>query len=279
MLAKLLKYEFKATGRLFALMYGAVILLAGINAGLIALNRAIGSTVSSIVTSLTMALYMFVAVATIIVTLVIVIVRFYRMLGDQGHLWFTLPATANQHLLGKLIPAFVWSIASLLAVAISIGLVTLRTGWYKHLNMIGEVWRHLAARGYNPTLWLICGLAFILAAWLFQILMLYASMSVGPLITKSRLGGSILAYLIFYFILQAINIGVLLITGSLTLGITTSLSSPSVSNTANLAMLTPATLNQLVSRFTLCFGLEYLLVAVAFYFIARYFMTRKLNLA
>jgi len=282
MLSKLLKYEFKATARIFLLAYAALVALALVNAGLIALRTSSmlsGSTLYNLATTLMMVLYVGAAVAVIIVTLVIILMRFYRMLGDEGHLWFTLPVTATQHILGKLIVATVWMLASIVMVVASVALVTLPTAWYQHLDKIGPVWNGIVALGFNPGAWIVIVAVLLVISLVCSILEYYAAMSVGPNLVKSRLGGSVLAYVIFYFALEVVNFVVLM---ALSLGLNSTIGNISFGFTTSAIPTTAQTtqaINKLVPTVGLGVGVEYLLLAVGFFFITRYFMTRKLNLA
>ncbi|MCL2655576.1 MAG: hypothetical protein FWD65_07805 [Coriobacteriia bacterium] len=282
MLSKLLKYEFKATARIFLLTYGALVALALVNAGLITLRTTSsalsGSSLYGLATTLMMMLYGLAAVAVVIVTLIIILVRFYRMLGDEGHLWFTLPVTATQHILSKLIVAFVWMIASLVVVIASVALVVLPTAWYQHLGSVGSSWNALVAQGFNPGAWTVVVLALLVISLVCSILEYYAAMAIGPNLLKSRLGGSVLTYVIFYFALELINLGVLMV---LSFGVSGKFSNINfaISDTGMLSTETASAINRLVSTTSLTVGVEYLVLAVVFFCLARYFMTRKLNLA
>jgi len=284
MLGKALKYEFKATARIFGLMYAALLVLALINMLIFMIGNSGNANVISIISTLLMMLYVIMTAAVIVVTIIIVVIRFYRMLGNEGHLWFTLPVTASQHIFGKLIPAFVWSTASCLVVLISIGFLTLQTGWTDYIGQIPEIWRQLAASGFRPGFWLGCSIALILTSWLYSTLMVYASIAMGPNLIKSRLGGSVLAYLIFYVALQIIStIGLVILSMALRTQIMTisdpvaATSLPAGVNIPTESMMDPV--SQFVSAITIFSSVEGLVVSVVFYLIARYFMTRKLNLA
>jgi len=293
MLGKLLKYEFKATARIFLLMYAALLVVAGISAIIIPFNgrttlsflEAI-PTLHTIITSLTTLLYVLVAIAVIVVTFVIIIVRFYRMLGDEGYLWFTLPVTANQQILSKLIAAFVWSLASMIMVVISIGLLTLPSGWMSELWRISVLWNELVQAGFAPGVWLWCGVVLLLVAWLSSTLVFYTAIATGPNLVKSRLGGSVLAYIIIYIATQILGMIVMLVFAgpfASKIEAISSLSKPLVMSYGETASMLLGQMsdavNQLVLLCTGCFGGMCLVLAVVFYFITRHFITNKLNLA
>jgi len=272
MLSKLIKYEFKATARIFLLAYVVVIVLAGIDAAISPLRPDGAAGLGLVFSALLGLLFWIAAAAVILLTFVIIVMRFYRMLGDEGYLWFTLPVTPAQQILGKLIPAIVWTIASVVVVIASASLALVRLDWIAQLS---DVWRGLAAQGFHPGVWLVCGLVFILISLLVNVMMFYTAMSVGPnLLKANRLGGSVLAYLIVYFALEAINLvgfGVIVVLFGKTL------SAPNHGTTVT--SIDAATGNQAGLIFGSYFGVEYLVLAVAGFLITRYFISRKLNLS
>ena len=293
MLGKLLKYEFKATARIFLLMYAALLVLAGFNAIIIPFNgnTTLGflealPTLHTTITTLSTLMYVLAAIAVCVVTFVIIIVRFYRMLGDEGYLWFTLPVTANQQILSKLIAAFVWSFASLIVFVISIGLLTLPSGWVGELWRIPDLWGQAKAMGFTPGLWLWCALVLILISWFSSILSYYTAIATGPNLIKSRLGGSVLAYIIIYIATQILSAILLVAIAAPIAAQVESISEISVplsmSYGATATLLTGQlveAINRIVLICTTCFGGMSLVTAGVFYFITRHFITNKLNLA
>lgn len=102
MLGKLIKYEFKASGRLIPLVYLVV--------GLLAIVGMILSLAKVYVYVAISFVLMFLAgAAAIIITYVIIFLRFYRgMFGAEGYLSMTLPVSPTQLYLSKTITSFVW---------------------------------------------------------------------------------------------------------------------------------------------------------------------------
>jgi len=293
MLTKLLKYDFKATARIFLLMYAALLVLAGLNAGFYYLSgtimanaQGLAATMMDIFISLFTILYVLVALAVMVVTIVLIIMRFYRMLGNEGYLWFTLPVTANQHLLSKLITAFVWTIGSTLMVCISILVLALPAGWLHYVGQIPQMWQTVASYGFSPGIWVFCALVILVLGTINGTLMFYAAMSIGPNLTKSRLGGSLLAYVILYVAGQLIGIIELVVLTLPAANLGTSSADIIVSTTSEAAqdilpLLTQiaAPVNDLVLLLTVVLGVGYLLLSAALYLISRHFLTKKLNLA
>lgn len=100
MLRKLLKYEFKATGRLIGVIYLAV-LAAAIVTGII--GRFSDATIDNpIAFMIFVAIYAILIVALIVVTILMIIERFYKnMLTGEGYLMHTLPVPTWMHVGAK----------------------------------------------------------------------------------------------------------------------------------------------------------------------------------
>ncbi|MCL2340048.1 MAG: hypothetical protein FWC59_04050, partial [Actinomycetia bacterium] len=221
--------------------------------------------------------YVLATVAMVVATFIILIVRFYRMLGDEGYLWFTLPATASQHILAKLIVGVIWTTASLIVVIVSAVVLTL-PGWLTHIDQLPIIWQGLRTQGFQPDLLLVGTLAAVLLAIIGGLLTSYAAMAIGPNLTKSRLGGSLLAYLILYIIAQLTSILAALAALPFILNLTNLVTNLTTDTQVGLAEVAP----QISTAVLLIIGAEfvfYIGLSVAFYLITRHFLTHRLNLA
>ncbi|MCL1880529.1 MAG: hypothetical protein FWF71_08035 [Actinomycetia bacterium] len=285
MLGKILKYEFKATARIFVLLYAVLMVLAGINAALVATRDVINSEIySSVVMGLTMIAYVLVAIAVFVVTAVLIVLRFYRMLGAEGYLWLTLPATTEQHILGKLVCGMVWSCASALIVIASIVVVVTPFGVNDQIwHAVSNLWNLLILTGFQPTFWLVAMIIMLLLGMLYGILMFYAAMAVGPTLVKSRLGGSVLAYVVFYVAIQVVGfimmyVGMLPSAPILSANMDIPMSDSGVVSWAAMSAIAPG-INQVTLAIIIISMAQCVLFAVAFYLITRYYMKRRLNLS
>ena len=103
MFGKLLKHEFKATGRTLLPLYGGFVALVLAASGMLWLawrfgevhvngSTAIvqGNTIFGILSGVFTLVAVFAMLAIVIVTEVLIIMRFYRLLGDDGYFWFSL---------------------------------------------------------------------------------------------------------------------------------------------------------------------------------------------
>ncbi len=290
MLGKLIKYEFKATARTFGLMYAALLLTAAVSAGLEAIRANVAQpspdggatmlgTVLLVISGLMSVVFVISIIAVVVLTLVMIAVRIYRLFGDQGYLWFTLPATGNQHLFSKLIVSMVWFVASVVMTVLTLGLYLVSLGEAAEFEMISRVISQLAAQGYNPGGWLMVGGLLLLLSGVTGIMSFYAAAAIGPNLAKSRLGGSVLAYLLIYVatqIVSAVQVLVLIIPLS-RIELTTEWLNVPASH--GIEFLSSATLNQ-AAPWVIGTGLVgYLVISVTCWFLTHFFMTRRLNLA
>ena len=110
MLGKLLKHEFRATGRIMLPLIGAELLLS-VLAGLSVrgLDRIQNMNFLGVTYVMTLIVFFLGLFAVGVVALVLMIQRFYRnLLRDEGYLSMTLPVSVDEHIWSKLIVSFVW---------------------------------------------------------------------------------------------------------------------------------------------------------------------------
>ena len=217
-----MKYEFRATARLFLPMYLLLIVLAGINRLFLELsdnqmfhlfegNRVLEELLNVMTFSVTM-LYVFGVLALFILTFVIFIYRFYRnLLGDEGYLMMTLPVTANQNLWAKLHTSVIWSVASFVVCVLSLCILLLSPSdidWI--VQIVPNFFQKFLLIDSTMMFHLICyGIEFVIlmiASLYANVVFYYACLAIGHRLSrKHRLLSAIGAYLILSFILQIVS--------------------------------------------------------------------------
>ena len=121
MLKKLLKYEFKATSRAYGGLYLAILAVAA----LMGISFQVESMPAAPIAVL-MMIYTGLGVAIAVMTVLTIIHRFTRnLLGREGYLMHTLPVTAGQLILSKLISSMVWILCSIVVLLASFALFSL----------------------------------------------------------------------------------------------------------------------------------------------------------
>ena len=216
MLGKLMKYEFKATGKMFLLFYAGLIFMSILNMLILpwgptgdidflnSTNLTGGSIeiVTSVMQSLLFIMYILAAIAVSIVTFVAIVIRFYKLLGDEGYLMFTLPVKTSSHLVSKLLVSMVWFVSTSIVVVASIFIVI---GDINIFSSISEAFKEASDMGLHPWAWVAFAIVAIILSGAVGILEFYLAIAIGPHITRSRLGGTIIGYIIVYAIVQVIG--------------------------------------------------------------------------
>ena len=126
MLGKLLKHEFRATGRLMLPALGAVLVLAVLANFSIRFIQVTDSTFLAILFGLVIGAFGIGMIAAAVMTLVLMILRFYRnLLRDEGYLMHTLPVSVHELVWSKLIVSLVWFAVTGLVICLVVILTAL----------------------------------------------------------------------------------------------------------------------------------------------------------
>ena len=130
MLGKLIKHEFRATRRIMLPLIGGVALLS-VLAGLSirGLDTIQNFGFLGVMYSLTLGAFFLALFAMGVVALVLMIQRFYRnLLRDEGYLTMTLPVSVDAQIWAKLIVSFVWfAVVTLLSAAAMLIMISIGT--------------------------------------------------------------------------------------------------------------------------------------------------------
>lgn len=219
MLRKLMKYEFKATGRGILPLYGALLVFALITRILFkgGLDEKINDTFStfgSIANMICVFAYGFTMAAVFVATFFIIVQRFYKnILGDEGYLMNTLPIKPYLNIINKIIVSLIWTIVSCFVACLSIFIlfVTFDNISYFFANLLPALKELYVEFGGLPYLigFEFCVLAII--QLVKSITMLYASISIGHLFSKYKILSSFAAFIVLNIISNMINSTLVLI--------------------------------------------------------------------
>jgi len=217
MLGKLLKHEFRATGRTMLPIYGAVIVLsvlASISGRM--MDQKIGSFLY-ILFGLIIAAFVIGVIAAVIMTAVMMIKRFYtNYLKDEGYLMHTLPVSVHALVWSKMIVSVVWFAATFVVI----GLVMLLMVFIESNTNLAEIiaklpsWKtiRLALAVYGirvGDLWLLAAEALlaVIVGGLFTCLHFYAAMSLGHMFSRDKILLSIVFFVAISFVLSMATTG------------------------------------------------------------------------
>ena len=216
MLGKLIKHEIRATARTFLPRYGAILVLAGINRLLMAIEAV--NSLMNIFSVLMTVLYGLFIVIAFVLTVTVMIQRFYRnLLGDEGYLMFTLPVRPWAHIVAKGITSIIWLFLTAVATYLSACILSIGTGAQMiNTGFFSDLGRALDRFGAEYGVhggWLMAeGILGVLLALVLFILLIYASIAIGHLFRSHRVLASVGAYLVISFMLQML-LAVCMISG------------------------------------------------------------------
>lgn len=202
MLAKLLKYDFKAMFKIFLPLWGVLLVVSGINrlftgAGLNA-EEGLG-----LVNSLMVLLYVLLIMAVMVVTTVIIIARFYQgLLKDEGYLMFTIPVKPWQLVASKLISAMVISIISGIVALASVAIIA----YFPEMGQVlAELWKMGMKEVPNFLPLVILLVVSLFVGIICSVSQVYASMALGHLAGSHRVGFAVLAFIVLSVIWSTVG--------------------------------------------------------------------------
>lgn len=207
MLSKLLRHEFRATGRIMLPVYALLLVSCG---GCTLFGSLLGrypeSTVLSVVQTVFATLF---GVTTfgMLLTLVLMVYRFYKnLMTDEGYLMFTLPVSRSQLIWSKLLVALVWSVLSTVLAALAwmaeISVVSRENVFSLIAQGLRSLRQHLSGNltGCAAALVVLC-----LVSCLVSFLKFYAAISLGHSFSNHKILLSVVFYIGFGIITQTIG--------------------------------------------------------------------------
>ena len=268
MLGRLIKYEFKATQRVFLPLYGLIIACAALIRVFMLFNLQKANNMAVVPFVISIIVYAVLIAAVFVMTLVVTIQRFQKnLLGDEGYLSFTLPVKTHSQIDSKMIVSLVWTVLSLAVAALSVFIlvydVNFPAQWAEFWRSVRSWFRSCGAVSH-VLVWECVVLA--VASVLAGILQLYASVVVGNFSGKHKLLAGFGTFIGFSVVEQvAASMIVNWVSSALALdGLRQSVSEIEA-EWAIVGVL------GVVILFVLIFGL-------AFYFLTNWLLSRKLNL-
>lgn len=217
MLGKLLKQEFRATGRIMLPVYGALVMLSVLgNFSIRLLDSGLSdSSVLRFLAVFFIGFFIFGMFAAMIMTLVLMITRFYRnLLKDEGYLMHTLPVSVHGLVWSKLIVSLVWFVVTGLVITLIVCLTALIQSGTNLVDVFAEFpnWAEVKALladqgiyGRDIALFFTELGALILIGTLANCLHFYAAMSMGHMFNKDKVLLSIVFFVVISFVLSLLT--------------------------------------------------------------------------
>lgn len=204
MLKQLLKYEFKATKRLYFGLYLALALLSVVLGVTFRQEHALAhSTSFQNLEVILMIVYVSVILAIAVLCFVNTVQRFCRnLLGREGYLMHTLPVTETQLILSKLLTSMVWVLCSglvgvvCITVMVSIGVLDAEVLGTLSWDRWKQLWQMLY-KELGPEFWVAMAWTILinLARLASLILCVYAACMIAHQFKKQTMAAGILAFI------------------------------------------------------------------------------------
>lgn len=212
MLRKLLKHEFRATGRIMLPMIA--ILLATSVAANLSLRYLMDSRTwfFNMVGGLLMVAFVIAIIGVFVVAFVLMVQRFYKnLLQDEGYVMLTLPVSIHQHIWSKLIVSSVWFIVTTLAVILASCITAFDISIIKDiLQGLGQVLAELrkvqAYYAINGTAIAIEIIVLAFLALVAMCLQFYAALAAGHSLPSHKMAWSVVWYFGLQFVFQIIGV-------------------------------------------------------------------------
>ena len=205
MLGKLIKHEFRATGRLMAPLFGALLLLAVFARTTNQVMQQVPTTRVLYVISVLLAItYVLAGLGVMVFSTVLMIKRFHQnFLTDEGYLMFTLPVSVHSLLWSKLITAALFFLFTFAAELLAFAIVIWQGGasadvYNNFISGLRELGSYYIGNGIAIALETF---AMLFVSLLVTCLLFYAPMSIGYSFANHK--G--LLSVVFYFVIQAVQ--------------------------------------------------------------------------
>ena len=201
MLGKLLKYELKATSRVFVPLYIAILVVSIVNG--LSLNLEIFN-IQGLATIILMCLF----ISLFVITIVVTIQRFNKnLLKDEGYLMFTLPVSSKYLVLSKYLTSLIWTFLSFIVAFLSFTIIfMIPTYKYFDFSYFINVFNLLFSNMLNLNIlgqFLKIILLMIISYTIF-IFNVYLALSVGqlPIFNRFRNVSSFIGFLVINLLIS-----------------------------------------------------------------------------
>ena len=187
MVGKMIKYDFQSFFRLIFPIQLIIIGLAGLNR-IVQIFEAPNATYRTVFIS-SIVLLSIAGIVAAVMCYVVAIVRFYQGLySNEGYLSHSLPLTAAQHIISKLIVSILFELGTFFAIFIAVNVATLgdvglelyKAGWYLLKELFAQAHVHVV-------LYILEAVIFVILAQATSLLMMYFCISIGQLVNRKKI--------------------------------------------------------------------------------------------
>lgn len=214
MLRKLIKYEFKCTGRFLVPMFAGIMVFALVSRVILSI-KALGSAMDIISTLLNMTFFL-IASVFVVAAFIVQIMQFYKsMVTDEAYTTFSLPVDVRSLVQAKLIVALIGNLLTLLVVCLS-GVILLSS----NVNASGtagglkEEFQLLAQQlGVSPVLVVLFLIVMVILTLSLYNLFIETSIAMGQSFPNNKIGFMFVSGIFLYMAAMVIIIVGMLIIG------------------------------------------------------------------
>lgn len=290
MLSRLLRHEFRATGRIMLPLIAATALLSVMSGiGIRILDDPNAGNAANIISVFILVLYILGIFAVSVVAFVLMVERFRKnLLEDEGYLMFTLPVGVDAHIFAKLIVSVIWFFVAglvLFTVFIMLGVADatvfsgIAEGFTTFMPELGTILEYIGGGSRAAGTAHIVGyvLEVLLASALMAAMIclrFYSAMAIGYSFSNRKMLFSVLAFFAMGFLLDFLGFLLLRLVGVLgNSGMLGWLESYFKSLNGNITSVAKGI------HYLLCYGiLHELAISVIYYLPTKYFLKNRLNL-
>ena len=189
MLGKLIKHEFRATGRILLPVYLVMLLTAALVRGFQVLTEHTDGEFMRALAMLSVLLFAAAVFCGSILAFVLMIYRFYKnLMTDEGYLMFTLPVTTGQLIWSKMIVSAVWLLATAAMDVLSMFVAVFDSAAWHDIFQLPELfWRQLREYAGNLGLIPVELVVLVALAALVCFLKFYAAIALGHSFTNRKM--------------------------------------------------------------------------------------------
>lgn len=216
MLNKVMKYELRSNGRILLPLFGLTLAISAVVRIIIELLPYLWEPVAQALRGIVFTMGVLMLVAVVTIATIIIVVRFYQsMATKEAYITFTLPVSANTHILGKTIVGTLYSVVALLVALVS-GWIFMPRFFKMALNtgeaVVGGIPPAIKAL-FTPDVIGVGILLFVVLTVLScvgSLTQYYASIAIGVSFGKSRLLASVVSYFVLINIEGALGVLIML---------------------------------------------------------------------
>lgn len=209
-------------------------------------------------------------VASVVLTTVIIVTRFYKnMFSSEGYLTHTLPVTATQHILVKFITATIFDFFTLLSLIIA-GVIAIMGDVLTEIIKAAKYLLNMAFEyvGTHGIFYIIEFVLLVIVASISAVLLLYTCITVGQLFNKNRIFAAVGVYFGYYLVTEAIQTTIMVAGTAL-------YDTLNIQKLVDIIAKNPLPAVHWIAAAIIVLGIVF---SLAYFFIIRFIIKRKLNL-